>query len=81
MNSLKSIVKSVLTESQTSVSNKGLTISGNINDMKDFREEIEALVSGESTELSNRFSDLLFYIDTNYQSYHGLEADNWGVVH
>ena len=59
----------------------GLTISGNLNELKEFSEEIGELAKESGNDLSKGLNDGCFDIDSAYQQYHELDQDNWDIVH
>ena len=58
-----------------------LTLSGNLNELKELSEEIGNLAKESGNDLSKSLNDGLFSIDAEYQAYHELDQDNWDIVH
>lgn len=60
----------------------GMTLQGhNINELKEFVEELGELAKESGRDLSKHLSDACFSIETDYQAFHGLDQDNWDTVH
>lgn len=60
----------------------GITIQGhNINELKEFAEELGQLAKDAGADISKHLNDACFAIDTDYQAYHDLDPDNWDIVH
>jgi len=60
----------------------GIKIEGdNINELREFSEELGQLCKDSGNDLSKHLNDACFAIDADYQSYHGLHQDNWDVIH
>ena len=55
--------------------------SENINDLKDFAEELGELAKASGTDLSKHLNDTCFAIDVDYQNYHNLDQDDWEKIH
>lgn len=55
-------------------------ITSNINELKEQVCEIsEKLGAGE--EHSKHISDFIYDVESTYQQFHGLDEDNWDIVH
>ena len=60
----------------------GIKIEGdNINELREFSEELGELAKEAGADLSKHLNDACFAIDADYQRHHGLHQDNWDVVH
>ena len=55
-------------------------ISGNINELKDLVIDLADAVDA-SSDLSGYITDTFFAIESDYQTFHGLDGDNWDKVH
>ena len=52
-----------------------------INHAKEIANEIRGLADATATDLSKHLNDLCCAIDVDYQVHHGLDEDNWDMVH
>lgn len=60
----------------------GIKIEGeNINELREFSEELGQLAKDSGSDLSKHLNDACFAIDCDYQAFHGLDEDNWDIVH
>ena len=55
-------------------------VSGNINELKDLVIDLTDAV-GASVDLPGYITDTFFAIESDYQTYHNLDQDNWDKVH
>lgn len=53
--------------------------SHNLNELKDFVCELAKKTT--STDYSNKISDFIFAVESQYQSHYRLDQDNWDQVH
>jgi len=56
-------------------------VSESINDLKEFAQELRELAKESGSDLSNKVGDACFGIETDYQTQHELDQDNWEIVH
>lgn len=52
-----------------------------INEAREMVEEIRNLADESSSDLSKHLSDFCFAVEVDYQKYHNLDPDNWGMAH
>ena len=62
------------------ISNKGLSFTGSIDDAKELAVELRTMADTTGTDLSKTLGDFIFSIETNYQQYHNFHPDYWGTV-
>ncbi len=55
--------------------------TNNINELKEYVEEISTSVSENGSELSKPINDFINAVDCTYQEFHNLDQDNWDMVH
>jgi len=51
-----------------------------INELREYVEEIQTKKK-DSEDLSKHLSDFCFDVEATYQRFHGLDPDNWDIVH
>lgn len=60
----------------------GITVQGhNINELKEFSEHLGELAKESGMDISKHLNDVCFAIDVDYQNFHDLDDDEWGMVH
>jgi hypothetical protein len=59
----------------------GVEISGPINQLKEWADEINNLANESGNDISKHLHDTLFAIEVDYQNYHGLDEHNYDIVH
>lgn len=57
------------------------SLNGNINTMKESAVEVRELALEAGTDLSGALNDMLFKIEVAYQLWHGLDEQNFEMVH
>jgi len=80
--------KKVITEQEIKVGGEHITyaqegsivIRGNINELKQYVEDVNEAVEGSGNELPNSITDMFYSIESEYQAYYGLHHDNWDTV-
>lgn len=55
--------------------------SNNINELKEFSNQINDMAKEAGQDLPKHLSDICFSIDADYQAFHGLHEDNWDMIH
>jgi hypothetical protein len=55
--------------------------TADINHLRTLVEEIRECASEAGRDLSKSLNDFCFDVEANYQAYHGLDQDNWDIVH
>ena len=55
--------------------------TADLNHLRTLVEEIRECANESGRDLSNSLGDFCFNVETNYQAFHGLDEDNWDIVH
>jgi hypothetical protein len=62
------------------LSAKGLTFYGTIDEAKDLAVEIRETFNTASKDMSNRLNDFVFLLETEYQTHYQMDQDDWGYM-
>jgi hypothetical protein len=55
--------------------------TADLNHLRTLVEEIRECANESGRDLSTALGDFCFDVESNYQAYHGLDEDNWDIVH
>jgi hypothetical protein len=62
------------------ITSRGLSYSGTIDDAKDLAIELREMASNSGDDLSKLLGDFIFEIELRYQNFYELHPDNWDKV-
>ena len=58
----------------------GITLTGDINELKDLVIELNETIDGTGAEYSQTMTDFFFSVESSYQTFYDLDQDNWDKV-